>query len=447
MPKSEEIKSIIFYNIQIKSMTKHKVSILAFGIFLLLTSFSVAQERTISQKKLKEKIAGYWMGQIVGNYMGFPFENLYNEHTGPIPYDINRYYSCRTEQVLLKEELKNLKIHCNDRRGYTDIFTKTLQGAPSDDDTDIEFVYLHAVEKYGLDITYPEMTEMWKLHMNRFIWGGNAVACRLMNDGLLPPETGKKENNRNWFYIDAQIENEIWGAFYPGMTKKAAEKTDWSARITNDDWTVQLAAAYSVMYSAAFFEKDVDKLVALALQSIPKEGPFYEGLVDVIKWHSENKDWEETWRLIVDKYRLRYLNDKSLGVPADGIAGLHNSLVTIMAILYGEGNFMSTLNLAVRAGFDNDCNAATAAGLIATANGFSCIPDYLLLEMAGDKKWKVPFNNQYVNFTMDNLPQVTKMDDIIERILLIAEKAIWENGGSKIKKSDGVYYVINTDFD
>jgi len=428
-------------------MKKHIKSILAGGILIIiLASLGVAQERTISQKELKSKIAGYWMGQIVGNYMGFPFENLYDENTGPIPYDIEKYYSCRADQELLEEEFKDLKINSMDRRGYTDIFAKAMQGVPSDDDTDIEFVYLHAVEKYGLDITYPEITEMWKKHINRFIWGGNVVARRLMDDGLLPPGTGKKENNHNWFYIDAQIENEIWGAFYPGMTRQAAVKTDWSARITNDDWTVQLAVAYSVMYSAAFFEKDVEKLVDLALKSISGEGPFYEGLADVIKWHKENQDWKVTWHLIVDKYRLRYLKDASLGVPAKGIAGLHNCLLTIMAILYGEGDFLKTVNMAVRAGFDNDCNAATAAGLIATANGVSCIPDYLLLEMTREKKWKKPFNNQYVNFTRDDLPLITKMDDIIERILAVAEKAIWDNGGCKFEKDGEVHYVINPNF-
>jgi len=201
-------------------------SVLALGLLIVITSIGVAQERTISKKELKAKIAGYWMGQIVGNFMGYPFESLYDDKTGLIPVDIDKYYSCRTDQELLNGALKNLRIHCNDRRGYTDIFALALGGAPSDDDTDIEFVYLHAVEKYGLDITYPEMTEMWKQHINHHIWGGNAIARKLMDEGLIPPETGKKENNHNWYFIDAQIENEIWGAFFPGMTKKAAKKTD-----------------------------------------------------------------------------------------------------------------------------------------------------------------------------------------------------------------------------
>ncbi len=52
-------------------------------------------------------------------------------------------------------------------RGYLPVVTNWLEGAFSDDDTDIEFVTLHAVEKYGLDITYEEIREMWMSHINR----------------------------------------------------------------------------------------------------------------------------------------------------------------------------------------------------------------------------------------------------------------------------------------
>lgn len=296
---------------------------------------------------MRDKIAGYWMGQIVGNYVGFPFESLYNERTGPIPVDINRYVNCHSDYELLKGEWKDLKIHCSDRRGFTDIMASSMQGVASDDDTDIEFVYLNAVEDYGLDINYKEICEVWKKHINHYIWGGNAVARKLMDEGYLPPETGKKEHNRNWYFIDAQIENEIWGVFYPGMPGKAAEKTDWSARITNDDWTVQMAVAYSVMYSAAFFEDDVEKLTRKVLDYIPPEGPFYEGLTDLLAWYGAGESWEDCWFMVVDKYRIRYVENKDLGVPAGGIAGLHNALVTIMAVLYGEGHGISLLTTAM----------------------------------------------------------------------------------------------------
>ena len=51
------------------------------------------------------------------------------------------------------------------------------------------------------------------------------------------------------------------------MTQKAAQRAEWGARITNEDWGTHPTIAYGVMYSAAFFEEDVNKLVAMALEA------------------------------------------------------------------------------------------------------------------------------------------------------------------------------------
>jgi hypothetical protein len=145
----------------------------------------------------------------------------------------------------------------------------SVHGAWSDDDTDIEFVTLHAVEKYGLDINYQEITEMWVKHINDHIWCANHFARGLMEKGLVAPYTGRKENNEQWFQIDPQLVNEIWSVFYPGMTKLAAKRADWAAHITNDDWGTHPTIAYGAMISAAFFEKDVEKLVQIGIEAAP----------------------------------------------------------------------------------------------------------------------------------------------------------------------------------
>ena len=61
----------------------------------------------------------------------------------------------------------------------------------------------------------------------------------------------------------------------------------WGARITNDDWGTHPTIAYAVMYSAAFFEKDTERLVAMAFDAVPNRGPFKEGMRDVIRWHKQ----------------------------------------------------------------------------------------------------------------------------------------------------------------
>ena len=124
----------------------------------------------ISEKELRLKIEGFWLGQLVGNYMGFPFEFVFSEE--PSPVFIDRYYNVT--------DSTGIKMNHTDRRGNVNIFADALGGAWSDDDTDIEFVTLHAVEEHGLDINYKEITNAWKDHINRFIWVSNRKARDLM---------------------------------------------------------------------------------------------------------------------------------------------------------------------------------------------------------------------------------------------------------------------------
>ena len=371
-----------------------------FAILLLATlpTLSAAAQkcRQISESELKDKIHGYWIGQLAGNYIGFPFENLYEEE--PIPILIDRYYTFEDA------ESSGLKMNLNDRRAYTHIMADALGGAWSDDDTDIEFVTLHAVEAYGMDLTYEEMTVMWKQHVNRYIWAGARKARDLMEEGILPPQTGSRELNDFWWGISSQLMTEIWGAFYPGMTDKAAERAEWNAKVMSDDWGTHPDIMYASMYSAAFFENDVEKLVALGVAKLPKGSPFRKGVEEVQAWHKEHADWRVTRQLINDKY---YEQVDGFDIPLKLLGSTINGLVGVMSILYGEGDFMQTVSIATTAGYDCDNQAGTCGGLMGILNGGSSIPDALTLELPSRNKWTEPFNNQYINYSRDGLPSYT----------------------------------------
>ena len=390
--------------------------------------------QTISKAELRDKIQAYWYGQLVGNYMGFPFENIYKEE--PIPILIDRYYTVNDL------ETHDLKMNKDDRRAYIHILADAMGGAWSDDDTDIEFVTLHAVEKYGLDINYQEITEMWKAHINRFIWAANKKARDLMETGMLPPETGSKKNNPEWYRITSQLVNEIWSVFYPGMIDRATERAEWGAKIMCDDWAVHATRAYAVMYSAAFFEKDVHKLVAMAAETLPEDSPYKRGMLDVMKWHDQYDDWRMTRQLIHENY-YQYVDD--FEVPEPYVSSVVNGLAGVMAILYGEGDFLGTVGIAVSAGYDCDNQAATCGGLLGIINGTDGIPEDLLLNIASRTQWEVPFNDTYINYSRDNLPNFNRISDIVDRILIIAEEAILNNGGKKMENESGVLYQIAAD--
>ena len=398
-----------------------------------------AEERVISHDDLIDKLSGFWIGQLLGNYIGFPFENRYVEE--PLPIFVDRIYTANYDGE------PALMINVRDRRGHIPIMASALQGAFSDDDTDIEFITLHAVEKYGLDITYPEITQMWKTHINNFIYVANREARSLMDKGLVAPDTGRKENNSNWFQIDSQLVNEIWSAFYPGMTKQAAGRALWGARITNDDWGTHPTIAYGAMISAAFFEKDVQMLVEIGIEAVPSEGPFAEGIRDVVQWHSEHDDWRDTRKLIHDKY---YAYKKgSYEAPVSRVSSLVNGLAGVMAVLYGEGDFMKTVGIATSAGYDCDNQAATTGGLIGVLNGLSGMGEAAIahsVSLPTRGRWTEPFNNSYVNITREEVRLRTPISEIVQRIAAIAKTAILENGGRMEIRDGEVVYIINSDF-
>lgn len=429
------MKKYISENLKLHLTNLQSKKIVVFvTVCLLFTGIGFPQtQRKISQDELRDKISGYWIGQCVGNFMGFPFEGTYLED--PIPIFVDKYYQFDDDTTLL--------INRHDLRGYCPVVTSWLEGAFSDDDTDIEFVTLHAVEKYGLGINYAEIAEMWKKHINRKIWCANRTARDLMSKGLIPPATGSKANNENWYQIDPQLVNEIWSMFYPGMIQKSVERAEWGARITNDDWGTHPTIAYAVMYSAAIFEKDVNKLVGLALKYIPENSPFYEGMKDVIVWHKQNEDWRTTRKMIFDKY-YRYKKG-TFEAPVSDVSSLSNGLLGIMAVLYGEGDFVKTTGIAVSAGLDCDNQSATCAGLIGVVHGASAIPTRFTLGLSGKPIWKQPFNDTYINFTRDGLPAITKISDIVNRIMAIAEDAIIANGGKKITQDSRIYYLIKSE--
>ena len=394
----------------------------------------LAGERSITRDELLDKLSGFWIGQLVGNYMGFPFENVYVQE--PCPFLVDRYYTWQDDA--------SIRMNRTDLRGFVPIFAAAFEGAFSDDDTDIELVTLHAVERYGLDINYDEITAMWKRHINRKIWVANRTARNLMAKGLVAPATGSKNNNPNWFQIDPQLVNEIWSAFYPGMTKRGAERALWGARITNDDWGTHPTIAYAVMYSAAFFEDDVERLVQMAMDVVPDTGPFAEGMRDVVQWHRQYDDWRQTRKKIHDKYWAYEKGD--VKAPVSVVSSLQNGLCGVMAVLYGKGDFMRTAGIAVSAGYDCDNQGATCAGLIGVRNGAGCIPDRLTKGFLLRGKWSEPFNDQYLNYSRDGLPIVTRISDIVERIAAVAEEAILAHGGRKTVRDGRVLYTIQCDF-
>jgi hypothetical protein len=371
---------------------------------------SLKKYQTISVEELRDKIAGAWIGQMIGNIYGLPHENKYIDAPG----------------------LENWPY------GYTKNIDKLKKynGAFSDDDTDVEYMYLLNMEKYGVEPTYQQMREAWMFHIRDRVWLANRAALGLMHYGYTPPFTGSKKVNPHWFQIDPQLINEIWAYTAPGMIDYAAQKSDWAAHVTSDDWGTEPTIHYGAMYAAAFFETDINKLIQIGLEALPENGRYAQTVRDMIALHKKHPNkWQNAWKEMALKY---YVNEPNLtktiwNANLNGAAG-------ILAMLYGKGDFQHTLDLSCAMGFDADNQAATVAGILGVISGLKGLPKDLYLPIEG---WEKPFNDTYINITRHELPDAS-INDIIDRTLAIAIKLIEEKGGSVSKKGNKEIVKINT---
>ena len=131
------------------------------------------------------------------------------------------------------------------------------------------------------------------------------------------------------------------------------------------------------MYSAAFFENDIEKILEMGMDQMPKDSPYLKAVKEVIKWYHQNDDWKKTRQLIHDKY---YDEFEGFEFPYPLGSALINGLNGIMALLYGEGDFIKSVGIATTTGYDCDNQAATIGGLLGIMNGASSIPKELTHE-------------------------------------------------------------------
>ena len=382
---------------------------------LMLASVALAAEmRELPVKEYEAKVYASWLGQCVGNMYGLAHENRYVEDPYPGEAPPSHY-----AEYILK------------RMG-------TANGAFSDDDTDLEYMDLVCMEEKGPEPTYKDLADRWRRHVWHHIWVANRSARTLMAEGYEPPVTGMKGYNGNWFQIDPQLINEIFAVTAPGMVHYAAEKSDWAARITNDDFGTHPTIWYGAMYAAAFFETDVGKLYDAGMAEVP-EGRFRDALVLCKLLHEAHPDdWRAARRVVRDMY---YTHE-----PAETrhmVAAVLNGALGALALLYGEGDFHQTLNYACMMGMDADNQAATLSGLVALSRGVECIPESLL-NPPEFPAWKKPLNDMYRNFTRENLPDGT-LTDIAHRMVAVGKQQVQLAGGEIRKSTRGEVLVIPVD--
>lgn len=305
-------------------------------------------EFAISKEKLMDKIKGGWAGQTIGCTYGGPTEFRY---CGTMIQD---YVPIEWPDGYIKQWYEN---------------------APGlYDDVYMDLTFVEVFDRLGLDAPIDSFAMAFAT-AGYTLWHANQAARYNILQGIMPPASGHWLNNPHADDIDYQIEADYAGLMSPGMPNAASEISDKIGHIMNygDGW---YGGVYvGAMYTLSFISDDIEFIVTEALKTIPEQSSYYKCMSDVIRWHKEfPNDWKRTWFECEKKW------SSDIGCP-DGvfypfnIDATINSAYILIGLLYGEGDWFKTMDIATRCGQDSDCNPASAAGILGTILGYSRIPD------------------------------------------------------------------------
>jgi len=348
----------------------------------------------IPAQSLADKIHGGLLGQLLGNLNGLPHEMRYIEKPGDV-----------------------------------DEYTPALsQGARTDDDTDLEWVYIVAIQQSPTVFLPPrEINNLWKKHVNQQIWCANLYARELMNLGIEPPLTGQVAVNP-WsdFNISGQFVCESFGLVAPAMPQTAARIGLHYTRVTIDGEPAQATQLFTAMIATAFTTDRMDEILDAGAAAVDPKSEIHRIVADLRAWHGEHPDdWREARRLVAEKY-TRYD-----GAMRDRNGYELNTASTIAALLYGKGDLVETLRTAFNFGWDADNNAATAGTILGVIKG------HRWMQAQG---WQIV--DRYLNTSRPGMPDDETITRFADRLTEVAERVIVERGGRNTQVEGATVYRI-----
>ena len=346
------------------------------------------------QDELLDKVRGGLLGQIIGNLNGIPHEFKYNEEPGNV----------------------------------TDYIPSLPGGAYTDDDTDIEWVYVYNMQKQNkLFLSSEALADIWKESFNQRIWCSNGYVRRLLDIGINPPLTGKIALNP-WaeFNISGQFICETFGLICPAMPQSAARLGLNYTKVTIDAEPAQTTQMYTTMIAMAFIEDDLNKILEAGYSVLDPSSKVKLIIDDVKKWYKENpEDWRTTRKLLKEKYT------QAGGTMRDGNGYELITGATIASLLYGKGDFVQTIQTGLNFGWDCDNTTATLGTLLGVRMGYKKMMS---------QGWEIV--DRYKNTTRDGMPEDETITSFADRVFELMEKMIVENGGKRIKREDKYYFRI-----
>ncbi len=345
--------------------------------------------KKMSKKRYFDAIYGSWLGRCIGSRLGAPLEFK--------PYRYIKF-----------------------KYGDINYYVKPIKGKYYNDDEMYEIVGLLTLEKYGININSKMIGQMWLNELWTMMYTAEKVAFNNMKKGIMPPFSGKKENNVYYDFIGGQMKADIWGQIAP-CPEVAAEYAKIDGEVAHSEDGLYGEIFIATLLSHGFFSNNLKENIIKSLEFIPANSNYANIIKLAINLHSKYSNWRDAlnalkkyWRRIrIDLIKKSQLSRKLILLsPIGNVHVLPNAGIIILSLLYGEGDFEKSICISAMSAMDTDCNCGNIGAILGVICGASRIP----------RKWKSPLNDIF--YTKTRSIKEIKISEIARRVYNIGLKVI-----------------------
>ncbi len=302
----------------------------------------------MDQKTYFDKVYGCWLGKNVGGAMGMPFEGHAGFVNGPV---------------------------------------KMPDSAVANDDLDLQLVWLDVLRRKGADITADDLAETWGRNIV-YAWDEYGVAIANLKLGLKPPYSGIRGN---WFKdcMGAPIRSEIWACIAPGRPEIAGWYAYQDASVDHWDEGVYGEIFLATVESAAFSVSPVvipadgkresisdhhlHSLINTGLSFLPGSSRVRQGVELAVLLYGDGRSLRESRDRIVEEFGHHNFTD-----------AVQNIAFIALGLLYGQGDFVKTIESAIRCGCDGDCTGSSTGAIMGILSGRQSVLSRLDAEISDE---------------------------------------------------------------
>ena len=363
----------------------------------------------ISREKYSNQLYGFWLGQSIANWTGLITEmdkigNIGDIKTGNF-YTRDNWGGIDSRSIWEDQSIdkSNIKIEFS-LRNQDEVWG-------SDDDTDIEYMYQFLLNYFDTSILSPsQIRDGWIKHIKaeeeNYLWVSNQRAFDLMNQGILPPETGEPSNNEFYNMIDAQLTTEIFGLFSPTRPDFAIRMAELPIKTTARGEAQEIAEFYVRMHSLASNPKEFNSIkenifwIANESRKYLSDNNYPAKMYDFTEaLYNSGVTWEEARDSIYSRYQVEQkdgydITSKNLYCNGCFAAGI-NFASSLVSLFYGEGDIKNTIKIGTLSGWDSDNPTSTWGGLIGFLIGKEMI----------EKEFNTNFSSKFnIHRTRQNFP-------------------------------------------